>query len=270
MTDWSGALARAFQKHIEFSGSSGSSGSSSQKSNILSGLSRDQLGTTADERVVPVVPTSRGPRGRNHWNHSQNEVVLDARDQNSKVDQDLSRAGTTRTTGTTENETSCANENFEERAALVEYGADVPRDWAEGFARLAIATPPTGLLHETWWAIVDDAARFLDDWGWKAAAVGWSALDVFGVSMPPPRIRCEMAGLLPAIAGGTVVAISSCSATIRSPSGQEVIWLRRPQPNAIAVWELAGPNDTPIHSEATSRLVDQQSSSKWASDDDGG
>jgi hypothetical protein len=87
-------------------------------------------------------------------------------------------------------------------------------------------------------SFVDDAARFLDDWGRKAAAVGWSALDVFGVSMQPPRIRSEMAGLLPFIAGGTVVAINSSSATIRSPTGDEVVWLRRSHQRAVAVWEL--------------------------------
>jgi hypothetical protein len=130
MTDWSGALARAFRNHIDFSGSSGSSGSDAEKANVLRGLDEPRFGTTADERVVPVVPAGRRQQGRNHWNHWQNEVVLDAPNRNIKQDQDLSGFGTTGTTGTTEFEVTCANENFEERAALVEYGADVPRDKA--------------------------------------------------------------------------------------------------------------------------------------------
>jgi hypothetical protein len=239
MTDWSGALTRAFQNHIDFSGSSGSSGSDAEKINLLRGLDEPHSGTTAEERVVPVVPAGRRPQGRNHWNHYQDQVVLGVSDQNSTIDQDLSGAGTTGTTGTTNFEVACANENYEERAALVEYGADVPRDWAEGFARLVVAPPPAGLSLETWWAIVDDAARFLDDWGRKAATVGWSALDVFGVSMQLPRMRSEITGLLPFIAGGTVVAINWCSATIHSPTGDEVVWLRRSHPGAVAVWELA-------------------------------
>jgi len=246
MTDWSGALARAFHDHLQFSGSSGSSGSGNENSNVIRALGRQALGTTRRDAVVPVVPPGSDPRDRNHWNHCQNEVVPDRLGRNSKEDQDLSGFGTTGTTGTTEFEVTWANENFEERAALVEYGADVPRDWAEGFARLAVAPPPAGLSHETWWAIVDDAARFLDDWGRKAAAVGWSALDVFGVSTPAPRIGCEVAGLLPLIAGGTIVAISSSSATIRSPSGEEVVWLRRSHPGAVAVWELARSNANSI------------------------
>jgi hypothetical protein len=36
-------------------------------------------------------------------------------------------------------------DDLEERAALVEYGAGVPREWAEGFARLDLAAPPKGL-----------------------------------------------------------------------------------------------------------------------------
>src|SRR4051812_664163 len=158
MTDWSGALARAFQNHIDFSGSSGSSGSDPEKANVLRVLDEPHSGTIAEERMVPVVPAGRGPQGRNHWNHYQDEVVLGAGDQKSTTDQHLSGAGTSGTTGTTDVEVTSANENFEERAALVEYGTDVPRDWAEGLARLAVAPPPAGFSPETWWAIVDDAA----------------------------------------------------------------------------------------------------------------
>jgi hypothetical protein len=70
----------------------------------------------------------------------------------------------------------------------------------------------------------------------------WSALEVFGVSVQTPRTHSEMAGLLPFIAGGTVVAISASSATIRSASGDEVVWLRRSRSGAVAVWELAPPD----------------------------
>ena len=238
MTDWSGALARAFHNHLDFSGSSGSSGSGDENSNVVRWLRERTPGTTSGEAVIPVVPPGRGPDPRNHC---QNEVVPDRLDGNSKIDQGVSGSGTTGTTGTTEFEVIRATENFEERAALVEYGADVPREWAEGFARLTVEPPPDGISIETWSAVVDDAARFLDDWGRKAAALGWSATDVFGLSIQPPRIRSEMAGLLPLVAGGTVVAISSASATIRSRSGDEVVWLRRSHPGAVAVWELARP-----------------------------
>jgi hypothetical protein len=238
MTDWSGALGRAFQNHLDLSGSSGSSGSGRENSNVVRALAEQPPGTTPDGAVVPVVPPSRDPRDQNHWNHCQNQVVPDPLLQNSKVDQDLSGYGTTRTTGTTEFEVIRANENFDERAALVEHGADVPRDWAEGFARLAVAPSPAEFSTETWWAVVDDGARFLDDWGRRASQLGWSALDVFGVFIQAPRMRSEMAGLLPVIAVGRVVAINSSSATIRSPSGDEVVWLRRSHAGAGTAWEL--------------------------------
>ena len=241
MTDWSGALARAFHNHLKFGGSTDSSGSGNEKSNVLRGFKEQSLGTTPDAPVVPVVPSGRDPHRGNHWNHCQNEVVPNSLHKNSKADQDASGYGTTGTTRATEFEVICANEIFEERAALVEYGANVPREWAEGFARRALAPRPAGLSTETWWAIVEDAARFLDDWGRRAADLGWSALDVFGVSIQASRMRSEMAGLLPFIGGGTVVAISSASATIRSASGDEVVWLRRSHAGAVAVWELARP-----------------------------
>ena len=46
MTDWSGALARAFHNHLKFSGSSGSSGSGDENSNVVSALSEQAPGTT--------------------------------------------------------------------------------------------------------------------------------------------------------------------------------------------------------------------------------
>jgi hypothetical protein len=72
--------------------------------------------------------------------------------------------------------------------------------------------------------------------GPKSRHAGLVAIDVFGVSMPPPRIHCDLAGILPFIGSGTVVAISSSSATIRSPPG--MVWLRRSHAGAVAVWEL--------------------------------
>lgn len=162
MTDWSGALARAFQNHLNLSGSSGSSGSGDENRNVIRCLSEQPVGTSAHGPVVPVVPPASSLPDRNHWNHSPNRVVPRRLRQNGKVDQDINGCGTTGTTGTTENELICAIENFEERAALVEYGANVPRDWAEGFARLALASPPDGISVETWWAIIDDAGRLLD------------------------------------------------------------------------------------------------------------
>ncbi len=80
-----------------------------------------------------------------------------------------------------------ASDDLNERSALVEYGAGVPRAWAEGFARLDLAHPPAGFSARQWAQLVDDGGRFLDRWAAEAAAAGWDAADVFGVHIPSPR-----------------------------------------------------------------------------------
>jgi hypothetical protein len=65
----------------------------------------------------------------------------------------------------------------------------------------------------------------------EAARLRWSTLDVFGVH--PVAI-----GLVPLIRGGDVVAIGSDRATIRMQGGTLLTYLRRPQPGAVAVWDL--------------------------------
>ena len=46
-------------------------------------------------------------------------------------------------------------DELDERAAIIEYGAGVPRRWAEGFAALCAMSAPTGFAPERWQRIVD-------------------------------------------------------------------------------------------------------------------
>ena len=68
----------------------------------------------------------------------------------------------------------------EERAAIIEEGANAPRRWAEGYAALCTMPPPSGFSPERWRRVVDAAGTFLDRWGAEAIRCGWSDLDVFG------------------------------------------------------------------------------------------
>jgi hypothetical protein len=68
----------------------------------------------------------------------------------------------------------------DERAAIIELGASVPRDWAEGYAALCTMPRPAGFTPDRWQQIIDAAGVFLDRWGAKTAACGWSVCDVFG------------------------------------------------------------------------------------------
>ena len=47
-----------------------------------------------------------------------------------------------------------------ERAAIIEYEAGVPRDWAEGYARLLRLQPPEGLSDARWRTFLDDCGSF--------------------------------------------------------------------------------------------------------------
>jgi ApbE superfamily uncharacterized protein (UPF0280 family) len=52
-------------------------------------------------------------------------------------------------------------DDLNERAALIEHGAGVPRRWAEGYAALASMPAPIGFSSERWARIVDAAGAFL-------------------------------------------------------------------------------------------------------------
>jgi hypothetical protein len=239
MTDWSKALASAMQRHVEQGGSCGSSGSAHKTSNRYAHLRVASTGTTTPEQVVPVVPD--GGAGTTGTTLSR-RVVPGPAEQECKPRQGVSASGTTGTTRTTEYEASRAAEpedgSFEERAALIEIGSDVPRAWAEGFARLDPGRVPSGFSEARWRRLIDDGGRFLDDWGPTAAELGWSARDVFGLHADEPTLRLDAMGLAALIDGGVVVAVTTVSATIRAASGHELVYLRRASAEALVAWEL--------------------------------
>lgn len=137
---------------------------------------------------------------------------------------------------------SCAADlaEFEERTAIID-ASGIPREWAEGFAHMDTMARPPGIALWRWQQIVDDAGRFLDQWGREAAALGWSPLDVFGVHREAPLARTDRMGLALLIGGGEVTAITCHSATIRTTGGALQSFRRRPAAEAgqIALWQLS-------------------------------
>jgi hypothetical protein len=155
-------------------------------------------------------------------------------------------SGTTGTTGTTQIDTDLHGsaeqgeaQLFDERAAIVEEGAGVPREWAEAFARLDLRARPTGESGDRWRQLMNDAGRFLDRWGAEAERLGWSAIDVFGYHANRSPDAPTTAGLVPLIMGGTVVSIAHDRATIRMSDGGSVVYLRRPLAGLSSNWERA-------------------------------
>lgn len=132
-------------------------------------------------------------------------------------------------------------DDYEERAALAEIGAQVPREWAEGFARLQTCCPPAGIAVWRWQQVIDDAGRFIDRLAVQAAALGWRTLDVFGVHGAKPVERFDAAGLVWCLHAAEVVAITEKTAKLKTPSGAVQTYARRDpeHPEMVAIWALS-------------------------------
>jgi hypothetical protein len=66
-----------------------------------------------------------------------------------------------------------------ERAAIAVVDANVPRAYADAWAAFQIRKPPQVSAAE-WYRAVDDAGRFLDEWGDLALDFDWQPGDIFG------------------------------------------------------------------------------------------
>jgi len=125
------------------------------------------------------------------------------------------------------------------RAAIIECDADVPRAWVEGFARLDVSKPIPKFTEERWHQLLNDGGRFLDLWATRAAELGWSAEDVFGVSNDAADSGQHAGGLVFLIQGGDVVDVRADRATIRMLDECCVTYLRRASSERATLWELA-------------------------------
>ena len=136
--------------------------------------------------------------------------------------------------------TSAWGEAEEERAAIVEYDGNIPRTWAEGFARLDRTSPPADLPFIRWRRFVDDVGLFLDSpFCAVAAALGWGPYDLFGCDRDRPFARIDQAGLLWLLNGDRLVMLAKDAATIESRTGARQTWRRKPAaPGRVLAWEL--------------------------------
>ncbi len=131
-------------------------------------------------------------------------------------------------------------ETEKERAAIVEYDGRVPRDWAEGYARLDAAHPPADVPLRRWQCFVDDVGRLLDSrFCAVAATLGWSAFGLFGCDRNRPFARIDRAGLCWLIAGNRLVDLSQDAAIIETWTGARQTYRRKPsEPSRVLAWEL--------------------------------
>jgi hypothetical protein len=129
----------------------------------------------------------------------------------------------------------------EECAAIVEHDGNIPRAWAEGFARMHPDRPPDDVPLRRWQQFVDDVGRFLDSsFCAVAAALGWGPLDLFGCDRDRLFPHTDPCGLLWHLNGDRLIALSENTATIERRTGARQAYRRKPaDPGRVLAWELA-------------------------------
>jgi hypothetical protein len=141
-------------------------------------------------------------------------------------------------------------DRFEERAAILEFDEGLSRAEAEAIARRemvagvyddmqaardpyasALATLraecPAYVDATDWQQAIEDAHRFVTQWGKQAEDLGWAPADLFGLHTPPekPRpnyrrlARYDQTGLIWLLHGRRVVELTKDKAVIETPTG---------------------------------------------------
>jgi len=131
--------------------------------------------------------------------------------------------------------------DFEERAAIIEYDGGVPRPWAEALAGLDPNKPPGDIPQRRWQRFIDDAGGFVDGgWADRASALGWGPLDLVGADRERPFARIEHQGLLWLVNGGRIVELLRDKAIIETERGARQCYRRRPVEvgRVVLAWEL--------------------------------
>lgn len=119
---------------------------------------------------------------------------------------------------------------------------ELPDEWVEGVCLLSSKGKPANVT-DRWWSIVcQDAHAFLSsDWVLRAVDLGWSAKDLFGCHRESPEARFDAMGLVVAMNGKTLVALSEDSARLEARSGDRLRHNRRthcPQKQIAPLWNL--------------------------------
>jgi hypothetical protein len=122
---------------------------------------------------------------------------------------------------------------------LLEVRDGVPEDWAQGVADLLAMSPHPDWPDTAWNTLQNDALAFLRERAAQAYALGWNALDLFGVHATASRARLDGMGLVPLLNGRPITAMSENGAVIAVASGgvqtyrRPSIWLT----GRCLVWE---------------------------------
>jgi hypothetical protein len=109
-------------------------------------------------------------------------------------------------------------------------------EWHAILAELEECASPDWMSPDRWKMLLHDAQRCLDRWSSTAHAMGWTALDLFGVHPTRPAVRFDVMGVLFLLQGGEVTALAALRASIRRPSGA-VLCFHRPAAGGVLLSE---------------------------------
>ncbi len=97
---------------------------------------------------------------------------------------------------------------------------------------------PDHVEQNNWLQAVEDGRRFLGAWDEKAAVLGWTARDLFGLHLVPDKpapnyrrlSRYDETGLIWLLQGRPVVALTANTAAIKNPTGVVTVYRRHNEP----------------------------------------
>jgi hypothetical protein len=116
----------------------------------------------------------------------------------------------------------------------------IPTEWIEGVACLENRDPPSDIPRHRWRQFVDDCRTFLrssENWGGRAAQLGWDAISLFGCAPKRPLDYSAKAGLLWAINGGRLIELHRDWAVIDVPvnKSQRIFYRRNIDPAKVTL-----------------------------------
>jgi hypothetical protein len=127
-----------------------------------------------------------------------------------------------------------------ETSPAAEDGIRNAQRWMEALAKINVARPPADVPLWRWMQLIDDIGRLVDrGFAKKAAALGWTALDLFGCDREKPFARIDRQGLCWLIAGNRLIDLCESGAVIETWTGARQTWHRKPsEPDRVLPWEL--------------------------------
>jgi hypothetical protein len=132
----------------------------------------------------------------------------------------------------TNEQTSLSDAELSGQRVVASESRSIVHEWIEGVQRLDYVRSPPAVPVIRWHLFLGDCHSFLsssENWGERAAALGWNALALFGCYRARPLEHLGSAGLLWAINGGKLVELHRDWAVIerRQDKSRQVYHRRR-------------------------------------------